>query len=80
MRQLAVERCIEIIGEAARRLSPAFREGRADVPWRSIIGARNILAHEYGDVSQERIWALAQREIPALLAALENLGETAGDK
>jgi uncharacterized protein with HEPN domain len=73
MRQLAVERCIEIIGEAARRVSAGFKEERRDIPWRSIIGARNILAHEYGDVSQERLWALAANEIPALVELLANV-------
>jgi uncharacterized protein with HEPN domain len=73
MRQLAVERCVEIIGEAARRVSAAFKENRPDIPWRSIVGVRNILAHEYADVSLDRIWALATREIPALVTTLEEL-------
>jgi len=44
--QLAVERSLEIIGEAARRVSPVFRESHPEVPWRRIIGLRNVLAHE----------------------------------
>jgi uncharacterized protein with HEPN domain len=73
MRQLAVERCIEITGEAARRVSAAVKDKRPDIPWRSIIGARNILAHEYADVSLDLIWVLVTRDIPALVSTLEKL-------
>ena len=73
MRQLAVERCVEIIGEAARRVSGTFQEDHAEIPWRLIIAQRNVIAHEYGDIKQERLWALAVREIPTLIGRLENL-------
>ena len=43
--QSAVERQIEIIGEAARRVSASFRDAHPEVPWRAIIGQRNIIAH-----------------------------------
>jgi len=43
--QLAVERAIEIIGEAARRVSEAFRDAHPEIPWKSIISQRNVLAH-----------------------------------
>lgn len=71
--QLAVERLIEIIGEAARGMSKAFRDSEPDIPWRGIIGQRNVLAHEYGEVKQERIWNVASREIPILIRHLERL-------
>ena len=53
--QLAVERSLEIIGEAAARISASFRGAHPEIPWRQIIGQRNVLIHEYGDIKQERI-------------------------
>lgn len=44
----ATERCLEIIGEAARRVSETFRQAHPEISWSEIIGQRNILAHEYG--------------------------------
>ncbi len=73
MRQRAVERAVEIIGEAARHVSKPFREAHADIPWRLIIAQRNVLAHEYGDILQERIWRVATEHIPTLIARLEQL-------
>lgn len=44
----ATERSIEIIGEAARHIRPEFITAHPQIPWRQIVGQRNILAHEYG--------------------------------
>jgi uncharacterized protein with HEPN domain len=48
--QLAVERSLEIIGEAAGRVSTSFRNSHPEIPWRQIIGQRNVLIHEYGEI------------------------------
>jgi len=69
--QLAVERSIEIIGEAARHVSKAVQDTHPDIPWPSIIDQRNVLAHEYGEIKQELIWKVATVRIPELIAALE---------
>jgi len=53
--QLAVERAVEIIGEAARHLSQAFRQEHPEIPWRRIIAQRHVLAHEYAEIKHERI-------------------------
>jgi uncharacterized protein with HEPN domain len=68
--QLAVARCIEIIGEAASRLSPDFRSRHVDIPWGRIIGTRNRLAHAYFDVDLEMIWATVTAELPRLRSQL----------
>jgi uncharacterized protein with HEPN domain len=46
--RLAVERSVEIIGEAARGISAAFQTAHPEIPWRKIIAQRHILVHEYG--------------------------------
>lgn len=71
--RLAVERCIEIIGEAARRLSEDFRNAHPEVPWQKIIGQRNVLAHDYRDIQHDKIFAIVTVELPGLVATLEAL-------
>jgi uncharacterized protein with HEPN domain len=71
--QAAVERKLEIIGEAARKLSAAFQQSHAEVPWSKIAGQRHVLAHDYGRIEHDRIWEVAMVHIPALVAQLERL-------
>ena len=72
----AVERHLEIIGEAARNLSAGIREAHPDIPWCPIIAQRNVLAHEYGEVRHDRIWAVASERIPELIRSLEAIAST----
>jgi len=69
----AIERQIMVIGEAARRVSSTFKEAHPEIPWSSIIGQRNVLAHEYGEVLLERVWLVATRHIPELIQLLDPL-------
>jgi len=69
----AVERHVEIIGEAARRVSETTREAHPAIPWRAIVGQRNVLAHEYDEVLHEAVWGIATRRIPELIAALRTI-------
>jgi uncharacterized protein with HEPN domain len=71
--QLAIERALEIVGEAARRLSDTFRAEHPEVPWPQLIAQRNVLAHEYGEIKKERIWLVATQRIPELIGILEPL-------
>jgi uncharacterized protein with HEPN domain len=71
--QLAVERAIEIMGEAARHVSEAFRQAHSEIPWQAIIAQGNVLAHEYGEILQERIWRVATARVPELITLLEPL-------
>ena len=61
IRQLAVERLLEIIGEAANSLSEEFRAQHPAIPWRDIIGLRVVLAHHYHRVDPGQVWAIAAR-------------------
>lgn len=71
--RLATERRIEIIGEAARRVSRPFQEAHGEIPWQKIVAQRHVLAHEYGEVKQEMIYRLTAVHIPALIKQLEPL-------
>jgi uncharacterized protein with HEPN domain len=73
MLQLAIERAVEIIGEAARHVSEAFKQAHPEIPWRSIIAQRHVLAHQYGEIEQERIWLVATVHVAELIANLEPL-------
>lgn len=69
----ATERSIEIIGEAARHISPEFITAHPQIPWRQIVGQRNILAHEYGQIDHEMLFNTATLDVPALISNLEKL-------
>jgi uncharacterized protein with HEPN domain len=64
--QSAVERKLEILGEAARRVSHEFQTQHAEIDWRNTIGLRNIIAHRYDQIDQERVWNIAQTVLPTL--------------
>jgi uncharacterized protein with HEPN domain len=71
--QLAVERAIEILGEAARRVSPTVQQAHPEIPWAAIIAQRNVIAHEYGEIKQERLWVVATVHIEDLIPKLRLL-------
>lgn len=73
MRRSAIERQIEIIGEAASRVSTEFKQQHPDIPWRKIIGQQNILAHEYDHIAEEILWNVAAIHVPPLIQQLETL-------
>lgn len=62
----AVERQIEIVGEAGRRVSRHFQDAHPEIPWRPIVAQRHILAHEYGEIQHDLIWRVATIHVPAL--------------
>ncbi len=69
----AAERIVEIIGEAARHVSANGQEATPDIPWREIIGQRNILAHEYGQIDHELLYKTVVSDIPELIRHLEKV-------
>jgi uncharacterized protein with HEPN domain len=69
----AIERLLLIVGEAANHVSRDFQEKHPEIEWAQIIGLRNILAHEYGEVKMDKIFLAATKSIPALLENLESL-------
>jgi uncharacterized protein with HEPN domain len=73
MLRSAVERCVEIIGEAARKVSPEMKGAHPEIPWRSIISQRNIIAHDYGEIDDEIVWELSIKYIPELIDLLRKI-------
>jgi uncharacterized protein with HEPN domain len=76
LHQMAILKAIEIIGEAASRISPAFHAAHPEIPWQAIIGMRHRLVHGYFEVDYQRVWDTLQRDIPALIAQLETMMQT----
>lgn len=67
----AVNRKFEIIGEAARRLSPETLKSFPEIPWKLITAMRNILIHDYDDVDLDIVWDTVQRDLPPMITRLE---------
>lgn len=76
MIRYAVERQFLVIGEAANHLSKDFIDNSPEIPWKKIIGMRNIIAHEYGEILVERIWLTAKNHIEELLNNIEKYLES----
>jgi uncharacterized protein with HEPN domain len=70
MLQLALTRLVEIIGEAARRVSPTGRAQLPDVPWPDITGMRHRIAHDYLNVNLDKVWETAVDDLSTLIAEL----------
>jgi len=64
--QDAVVRNIEIIGEAARRLTEATRSAHPEIPWKKIVGTRDRVIHGYFRVDLDIVWEVVATELPAL--------------
>jgi uncharacterized protein with HEPN domain len=74
--QAAVVRCIEVIGEAARLVSEETRLRSPDIPWASIVGLRNILAHDYSVVRLDRVHDVVANHLEPLRVQLTLLVKT----
>ncbi|MFT5350506.1 MAG: hypothetical protein ACI909_001226 [Planctomycetota bacterium] len=71
--QRALERVLEIISESARRVSIVTRENADEIHWREIIGQRNFLAHEYGQIDHEILYLTVMNDMPPLIRQLQIL-------
>lgn len=75
----AVIRCLEIIGEAAKKIPANLRRRFGDIPWASLAGMRDKLIHDYVGVSTEVVWKTIKEDIPSvrprLVGMLEKIRE-----
>ena len=69
----AVLRNLEVLGEAAAQVPDEVREAHPDVPWRQIVGLRDVVIHPYYAVDPEAIWTILTKQLPPLLPALRVL-------
>lgn len=69
--QLGLVKLIEIIGEAASRVTSERQEAIPEIPWRRIIGMRHRLVHGYDEVDYEIVWGVVIDELPPLVAIIE---------
>jgi len=75
IKKSAVERQIEIIGEASKKLKSETREAYKKIPWKKIIGMRNVISHEYRDIINDVVWETAMFYVPELLKNLYQINE-----
>lgn len=68
-----VVRELEILGEAASRISPIVREQFSFLPWKEMIGLRNRLIHAYFDVNNQAIWLVVKESLPPLILQLQKI-------
>jgi len=66
MRYFAVVKNVEIIGEAANMLTNEFRESHTELPWRAIVGMRNVIVHDYVNIHKDLLWSTIQEDVPSL--------------
>jgi uncharacterized protein with HEPN domain len=79
MLQLAIMRLIEIIGEAAARISQEFRDKHSAIAWQAIIGMRNRLVHAYFDIDYDVVWNTITVTIPQLIEQIEEIRQSDED-
>ncbi len=75
----AVERRIEIMGEATKRLSMSLRDAHPEIPWRKMTGMRDLLIHAYDDIELDIVYDAVTEVIPPLIPQIEVLVQTIPD-
>jgi len=71
MRCLAVVRLLEIVGEAAARISQPYRDKYSNIPWSQIISLRNRLIHGYFSVDLDILWDIVEQDLPKTIRMLQ---------
>jgi uncharacterized protein with HEPN domain len=77
---LSIVKSIEIIGEAASKVSTSAQEKHSDIPWHAIITMRHRLVHGYFDIDHEVVWQTLLLDLPPLLGQLEAIMQQSGNQ
>ncbi len=76
LQQEAVIRQLEVVGEAAKRVSAPTRNRSVEVPWRGMAGFKDFAIHPYDSIDLERVWAIVQNELPGIRAKVRAVFST----
>jgi uncharacterized protein with HEPN domain len=79
MLQVWVVHYLQIIGEAASRITPSLRDRHPEIPWGKIIGTRQVLVHGYFDIDLDIVWATVEEDLPRLTIQIRNLISEMGE-
>ena len=73
-------RHVQVIGEAARAISPEFRDKHPEIPWTEIVGTRHVLVHDYFGIQLDVVWRLVDQEVPVLKRKIQAILRELGGK
>lgn len=68
----ALQRFLDVLGEAASKTAEATRATLPSVPWREIVSMRNRLVHGYSTIDDDIVWEVVKTDLPRIVSALEN--------
>jgi uncharacterized protein with HEPN domain len=71
--RLGLTHLVQVIGEAARKVSVKFQREHPEIPWRKIIGMRHRIVHDYMRVDEDILWQVVTNDLPKLLPLLEKI-------
>ena len=73
LHQNAIFKVLEIVGEAASRISDSTQTAHPEIPWQEIVGLRNRVVHVYFEIDLSLVWQIVREDVPALIVQLERL-------
>ena len=73
LKQNAIIRSLEVIGEAVKNIPDPFREKYPNISWKDIAGFRGILSHSYFGVNMDRIWNIIEKDLPSFRKEIEKI-------
>jgi len=71
--RLALAHLIQIIGEAARRVSADFQRKQPDIPWAEMFGMRHKIVHDYLEIDEDIVWDVVIQDLPLIVPVLEEI-------
>lgn len=79
LHQDAVIRQLEVIGEASKRVSSDTRSKTDEIPWRAMIGFKNVAMHQYEAVDIERVWEIVHGDLPKIRTKIKSTLKSLSD-